>query len=67
MGGGTVQAKQWLYKCYSDSALSEAMVKRLYADFKHNHTDTDDAERSRSPRFDSCPRKHQKTPQTHFG
>ena len=29
----TVQAKQWLDKCYSDSAPSETTVKRWYADF----------------------------------
>ena len=28
MGKNTVQAKQWLDKCYSDSAPSETMVKR---------------------------------------
>ena len=39
-GKNTVQAKQWLDKCYSDSALSETMVKRWYVDFKHSHADT---------------------------
>ena len=46
MGKNTVQAKQWLHKCYSDPALSETMVKRWYADFKHSHTYTNDAEYS---------------------
>ena len=32
-GKNTVQAKQWLDKCYSDSALSETMLMRWYADF----------------------------------
>ena len=41
-GKNTVQAKQWLDKCYLDSALSETTVKRWYADFKHNCTDTND-------------------------
>ena len=36
--------KQWLDKCYSDSAPSERTVKRGYADFKHSCTDTNDAE-----------------------
>ena len=46
MGKNTVQAKQWLDKCYSDSAPLETMVKRWYADFKHGCTDTNDAEHS---------------------
>ena len=45
----TVQAKQWLDKCYLDSAPLETMVKRWYADFKCSHTDKNDAERSGSP------------------
>ena len=46
MGKNTVQTKQWLDKCYSDSALSEKMVKRWYADFKHACIDTNDVEHS---------------------
>ena len=49
MGKNTVQAKQWLDKCYSDSALSETTVKRWYADFKRGHTDTNDAKCSGFP------------------
>ena len=45
----TVQATQWLDKCYLDSAPSETMVKRCYADFKHGCTDTNDAECSGHP------------------
>ena len=44
-----VQAKQWLEKYYSDSAPSETMGKRWYADSKHGRTDTNDAERSGRP------------------
>ena len=44
MRKNTVQAKQWLDKCYSGSALLETMVKRWYTDFKCIHTDTNDAE-----------------------
>ena len=40
----TVQAKQWLDKCYS-----ETMVKRWYADFKCSCTDTNDAKCSGYP------------------
>ena len=45
-GKNTVQVKQWLDKCYSDSAPSEATVKRWYADFEPNRSDTNDTERS---------------------
>ena len=48
IGKNTVQAKQWL-KCYSDSAPSETMVKRWYADFKRGRTDTNDVEHSGHP------------------
>ena len=48
-GKNTVQAKQWLDKCYSDSASSKTTVKRCYADFKSGRTDTNDAERSGCP------------------
>ena len=44
MGKNTVQAKQWLDKCYSDSALVKTMIKRWYVDFKHGCNDTNDAE-----------------------
>ena len=47
IGKNTVQAKQWLDKCYSDSAPST--VKRRYADFKCSRTNTNDAEQSGSP------------------
>ena len=49
MGKNTVQEKQWLDKCYSDSAPLETKVKSLYADFKRGRTDTNDAERSGHP------------------
>ena len=49
MGKNTVQAKQWLDKCYCDSAPSETMVKRWYSDFKCGHTDTNDAKCSDHP------------------
>ena len=44
MGKNTVQAKQWLDKCYSDTAPLERMVRRWYSVFKHGCTDTNDAE-----------------------
>ena len=49
MGKNTVHAKQWLDKCYSDSAPSETTVKRWYADFKCDRTNTNDAESSGHP------------------
>ena len=49
MGKNTVQAKQWLEKCYGDSAPSETTIKRWFADFKRGCRDTDDAERSGRP------------------
>ena len=33
MGKNTVQANQWIDKCYLDSAPSETIVMRWYADF----------------------------------
>ena len=44
MGNNTVQAKQWIDKCYLDSAPSETTIKRWYADFKRGRTDTNNAE-----------------------
>ena len=49
MGKNTVQAKQWLDKCYLDSVPLETTVKRWYADFKRGCTDTNDAECSGHP------------------
>ena len=44
MGKNTVQAKKQLDKCYPDSALLRQMVKKLFADFKRDRTNTDDVE-----------------------
>ncbi|XP_015182495.1 PREDICTED: putative uncharacterized protein FLJ37770 [Polistes dominula] len=49
MEKNTVQAKQWLEKCYGDSAPSEATMKHWFADFKRGRRDTDDAKRSGRP------------------
>ena len=46
MEKNTIQAKQWLDKCYPDSAPSRQTVEKCYADFKLGLTNTDDAERS---------------------
>ena len=63
MGKNTVQTKQWLDKCYSDSTPLETMVKRWHADFKHGCTDTNDAERSDHP---NSTENTIFLPQTHF-
>ena len=49
MGKNTVQAQQWLEKCYPDCAPSKTTICRWYADFKRGCTDTNDAERSGRP------------------
>ena len=67
MGKNTIQAKQWFDKYYLDSASSEKMVKRWYADFKCGHTDTNDAERSGHLNSAVVPENTKKTPQTCFG
>ena len=49
MGKNTVQTKEWLHKCYLDSAPLETMVKRWCSDFKHGCTDINDTEHSGRP------------------
>ena len=46
MGKNTVKSKQWLDKCYGDSAPGKLTIIDWYADFKHGCTNTDEAERS---------------------
>ena len=46
VGKNTVQVKQWLDKCYPDSALSRQLVEKWFANFKRGRINTDDAERS---------------------
>ena len=60
MGKNTVQAKQWFVKFYLDSAPLETIVKRYYADFKHGHTDTNDAECSGLPNLVVVPENMKK-------
>ena len=64
MEKNNVHAKQWLNKCYSDSAPLETMVKRWYADFKCSCTDTHDAECSGHPNL-TVIRKTQKKKKLH--
>ena len=67
MGKNTVQAKQWLDKCYSDFAPSETTVERWYPDFKCGRTDTNNAECSGHPNSAVVSENIKKSPQTHFG
>ena len=60
MWKNAVQAKQWLNKCYLDFGLLETMVKRWHADFKHGHTDTNDAECSGQPNSEVVPENTKK-------
>uniref|UniRef100_A0A1B0G5T2 Uncharacterized protein n=1 Tax=Glossina morsitans morsitans TaxID=37546 RepID=A0A1B0G5T2_GLOMM len=60
MGKNTVQAKQWLDKCYLDSAPSRQMVEKWFADFKRGRTNTDDAERCGRPNSAVVPEKIKK-------
>ena len=68
MGKNTVQAKQWLDKCYSGSAPSETTFKSWYTDFKPGRANTNDAEHSYCLNSAVVPDPPQKKiPQTHFG
>ena len=60
MGKNTVQAKQWLDKCYLDSAPSETTVKRWYAEFKCGHIHTNEAECSGRPNLAVVPENSKK-------
>ena len=50
MGKNTVEAKQWFYKRYGDSAPEKTTIIDWYAEFKRGRTNTDDAERSGRPK-----------------
>ena len=45
----TVQAQQWLQRCYPDSAPSKRTICHWFAELKRGSTDTDDGERSGRP------------------
>lgn len=49
MGKNTVQAKQWLDKCYGISSPSSTTVKYWFAEFRRDRTSTNDAPRSGRP------------------
>ncbi len=59
-GKDTVQAKQWLDKCCSESAPSETILKRWYADFKCGGTQTNNIEPSGRPNLAGVPENTKK-------
>lgn len=50
MGKNTIQTKQWLDKCYSESAPPKSTVIYWFAEFKRGRSDTKDAQRSGRPK-----------------
>lgn len=55
IGENTVEAKQWLHKCYPDSAPPMTVVEMWYADFKRRHRDTKITEPSGRPNWTVVP------------
>ena len=49
MGKNTVQAQQWLEKCYRENSPSKTTICRWYVAFKRDRTNTEDAERPGRP------------------
>ena len=66
MGKNTVQAQQWLEKCYRENFPSKPTICRWYADFKCGRTNTEDAERPDRPTKVAMPEAHKKNPENHF-
>lgn len=50
MGKNTVQAQQWLEKCYGENSPSKTTICRWYSDLKRGRTTTEDLQRSGRPR-----------------
>lgn len=55
MGKNTIKTKEWLDKCYGESAPSRQMVEKWIGEFKRGRTSTDDAERSGRPKEVTTP------------
>ena len=55
MGKNTVEAKQWLYKRYGDSAPGKSTIIDWYVKFKRGRTNTDEGERSGRPKLAVVP------------
>ena len=47
-------------------SVTQTLLKKWYADFKHGCTDTNDAEHSSCPNSTIVPENTKKTPQSHF-
>ena len=62
MGKNTVEAKQWLDKCYRDSAPGKSTIDDWYAEFKRGWINTDDAKRSGRPKSAVVPENITKVP-----
>ena len=62
----TVQAQQWLEKCYGDSAASKTTICRWCAEFKRGRTVTEDSERSGRPNEVVTPKTIRKVHQIVF-
>lgn len=50
MGKNTTKAKEWLNKCYGDSAPGKTAIKTWYAKFKRGSMSTDESERCGRPK-----------------
>ena len=50
MGKNAVEAKQWIVKCYENSAPEKSTIIDWYAEFKGGRTNTDDTKRSGCPK-----------------
>ena len=67
MEKNTVEVKQWLDKCYGDSAPGKSTIIDLYAEFKLGCTNTDDAEHSGHPKSAVVPENITKVHKIVFG
>ncbi|XP_071043031.1 protein GVQW3-like [Parasteatoda tepidariorum] len=50
MGKNTVETKAWLDKCYPGSSPGKSTIIDWFADFKHGHTNVEDAQSSGRPK-----------------
>ena len=66
MGKNTVQAQQWLEKCYRENSPSKTTICRWYADFERGRTNTADAERPGRLTEVAVPENTKKNPENHF-
>ena len=60
MGKNTIQAQQWLEKCYRENSPLKTTICRWYGDFKRGRTNTEDAERLGCPTEVATPENTEK-------